>query len=539
MVREAEKILARSAGSPATADTVLVEADRAPEFDDAASVVAPLPRAAIPTWVWLTGIVVLATVVRVWQLNAVGFNSDETVYSGQAASIAGHTGLAKFFPIYRAHPLLFQSIVSVIYRLEVSDFLARLASVAFGLGTVVMTYLLGKLLYGRRAGLIAAALLAVMPYHVVVTRQVLLDGPMVFFSTLTLYLVARYALSLQPAWLFAAAGAMGLTFLSKETGIVLAASVYVFIALAPKVRARLRELLIAVAILLVVMLPFPVAMLFSHRSDTGRQFFVWQILRRPNHGMGFYLSTVPPALGLLVLAAAVAGLWYLRRERTEKETLLFAWILVPTMFFELWPVKGFQYLLPIAPAVAVLAARALARLPVTGHVLLGGVRARARLVTDVLAIVVGLSLLVPTWQRITPSDSTAFLAGSGGVVGGREAGHWVAEHVPEGAQLLSLGPSMANVIQFYGRRKTFGLSVSSNPLHRNPVYEPVPNPDRMLRRGDLQYLVWDSYSAHRSSVFAEKLLRLAARYHGRIVHTEWVSIGGHRRSVIVVYEVRP
>ena len=32
--------------------------------------------------------------------------------------------------------------------------------------------------------------MALMPYHVVVTRQVLLDGPMTFFATLTLVLFA-------------------------------------------------------------------------------------------------------------------------------------------------------------------------------------------------------------------------------------------------------------------------------------------------------------------------------------------------------------
>ena len=52
---------------------------------------------------------------------------------------------------------------------------------AFGVATLVVAYHLGKLLYGRRAGIVAMTLLAVMPYHVTVSRQVLLDAPMVFF----------------------------------------------------------------------------------------------------------------------------------------------------------------------------------------------------------------------------------------------------------------------------------------------------------------------------------------------------------------------
>ena len=69
--------------------------------------------------------------------------------------------------------------------------------------------------------------------------------------------------------------------------------------------------------------------------------------------------------------------------------------------------------------------------------------------------------------------------------------------------MLTIGPSMANILQFYGQRKALGLSVSPNPLHRNPAYEPVSNANSEIRSNNIQYLVWDSYSAQRSSFFAE------------------------------------
>ncbi|GBD19542.1 hypothetical protein HRbin27_02049 [bacterium HR27] len=103
---------------------------------------------------------------------------------------------------------------------------------------------------------------------------------------------------------------------------------------------------------------------------------------------------------------------------------------------------------------------------------------------------------------------------------------------------------MANILQFYGHRKAYGLSVSPNPLHRNPTYEPVVNPDLRLRNGEIQYIVWDAYSANRSPFFSEKLLTYARRYHGRVVHTESIrtfDADGQPIDlpVIVIYEVRP
>jgi hypothetical protein len=128
-----------------------------------------------------------------------------------------------------------------------------------------------------------------------------------------------------------------------------------------------------------------------------------------------------------------------------------------------------------------------------------------------------------------------FLAGGGGLPGGREAGRWVGSHVPKGAQLMAIGPSMANVLEFYGDRKVWGLSVSTNPHDRNPVYEPVANPDLAFRQGQIQYVVWDAYSADRSAHASARLMGYVDKYHGRLLHSERDA----GRVAVAIYEVRP
>ena len=150
-------------------------------------------RETIARLVGVTLVMCLATGIRVWGLNQIGFNTDEAVYSGQAAAIAQVPVLRDIFPVFRAHPLLFQFLLALLFNFGVSDLAARLLAVAVGVITVFIVYRLGSLLYGEYTGILAALMLAVMPYHVVVSRQVLLDGPMVLCSTLTLYLLARYA----------------------------------------------------------------------------------------------------------------------------------------------------------------------------------------------------------------------------------------------------------------------------------------------------------------------------------------------------------
>jgi hypothetical protein len=517
------------------------------------------------TVLFMLAVTLIATGVRVWRIDALGFNSDEAVYGGQAASLAGNPNYTGLFPIFRAHPMIVQIVLSPLFRHGEVDVAGRYVVVGFGVATVLVVYLLGVRLYGRRVGILAALLIGLMPYHVVVTRQVLLDGPMVLFATLTLYLIVRYVQDQRVIWFLAVGAMLGITMLAKESSVVLTAGIYAFFALTPSVRRPIRAGLLATPVLIGIFATNYIAQQLAGRSSAGKNYLVWQLLRRPNHSLSFYGETVPMAIGIGVLLAAAAGLWWLRNRRSWRETLLLSWIAATAVAFELWPVKGFQYLLPVVAPVALLAARGLLSVPVPSRLGLPRrwVAGRAswlratrpvpdriagrdtgKLLRLVAIAAVVVSLFIPTWRLVNQSNNATFLAGSGGVPGGREAGRWLAGNTPAGSRVLTLGPSMANILQYYGHRRCFGLSVSPNPLHRNPSYTPLPNPDSALRHNEMQYIVWDKFSAERSSFFSGSLLELARRYHGRIVHTETVmgtdAQGRQARvPVIVIYEVRP
>jgi len=257
---------------------------------------------------------------------------------------------------------------------------------------------------------------------------------------------------------------------------------------------------------------------------------------------------VPPAIGIFVIVVALLGLALLWRDHSWREKLLLSWIIVPIIFFQIWPVKGFQYLLPIAPPLALLAGRVLGklassvnsfRIPRTSSQI-----PVHPLVSIVVTAAVFFTLGSASWQRIQPETSSLFLAGTGGVPGGREAGAWIVSNMPANARIMTIGPSMANIVQFYGERKALGLATSPNPLHRNPSYEPILNPDLQIRRSELHYLVWDSFSAARTPFFADKLMGYVNKYNGRAVHTETISVKDAQgnlvnQPVIIIYEVHP
>ena len=341
--------------------------------------------------------------------------------------------------------------------------------------------------------------------------------------------------------MLAACGLMGACVLSKETSVVLVGGLYAFFALTPAVRVRLRHIGLGLAVMSLVIVAFPLALSLSGRANSGQHYLLWQLFRRPNHEILFYVRVLPSALGWATIAIAVFGLVWMRGENTWRERLLLTWIAVPVVFFTLWPVKGYQYLLPLAPVAALLAGRAIAQVATVGWLRrrqLGGVGVGA------VAIGVAITLLVPTWTRINPSTSGSFLAGTGGVPGGREAGLWVKNNLPADAQLLAVGPSMANILEFYGQRRVFGLSVSPDPANRNPAYVPVPNPDLAVRQRKFQYVVWDSYTANRSPSFGAKITTLVNKFHGVSVFASTVTVKAKSGAavetpVIVIYRVRP
>ena len=206
--------------------------------------------------------------------------------------------------------------------------------------------------------MIPALIMALMPYHVVVTRQVLLDGPMVFCATLTLYLLARIRNHTTANLVLCRRGGDG----SDDSGQ------------RDQHCADRRHLRLFGA---VARDPASPARSGDCRSSAWRwlsQHFrsrsAWLAVAQPSRQAitssgscsgdqitsgTFYPSTVPFAIGLLVIAAALLGFWLLRSERSWREKFLIWWILVPVVFFQLWPTKGFQYLLPTAPAFAILA----------------------------------------------------------------------------------------------------------------------------------------------------------------------------------------
>jgi 4-amino-4-deoxy-L-arabinose transferase-like glycosyltransferase len=109
----------------------------------------------------------------------------------------------------------------------------------FGVGCVLLVYEVGKAMYGARTGLLAAALFALLPWHVVLARSYLIDVECLFFSLMSL-LVGIWAVRKDSLKLTLLAGVFfGFAFLTKLFAVfTLITLALVFARYRPKQLAR-------------------------------------------------------------------------------------------------------------------------------------------------------------------------------------------------------------------------------------------------------------------------------------------------------------
>jgi 4-amino-4-deoxy-L-arabinose transferase-like glycosyltransferase len=313
----------------------------------------------------------------------------------------------------------------------------RFVTAAIGTATIALVYRAG-LRWGPRAGLAAAALLAVMPMHVRESHFVLTDVPMTFAVVLTLLLSLRAAERPTLGAFLAAGAAAGLAAGIKYNALV-AFSMPLLAALAVE---RGRDLPRAAAILAAaaacvgaffVTTPFALLDLPAFLNGFGTQAAAFT--PRPRSAEASWVIYVKnlrqafgwPAALLAAGGAALAAYRAFAGPNRVKWALLLAF---PVVYFYLingWGFMFARYALPMVPFIAIWAAVALCWVLER----LAGVPAPsvARKAAVALALLVALvpgALRSAAWVRAFGTETTQALAWS-----------WMKKSIWPGSSILS------------------------------------------------------------------------------------------------------
>jgi len=147
----------------------------------------------------LLGVTLLAFALRLYHLSFQSLWRDE-VDAVLFAQRDLPAILATFVQPGQNGPLYFLSLHFWLAAAGTSEFALRFFSLLFGLLTVPLLYALGRRLLGVRAGLMAALLLAVSPYHVWYSQEGKMYALVAFLAVLSLYLFSRALAENRWAW---------------------------------------------------------------------------------------------------------------------------------------------------------------------------------------------------------------------------------------------------------------------------------------------------------------------------------------------------
>lgn len=188
---------------------------------------ARIARRVAPHWPLLPGLL-LGFALRVWGLLPAFFYGDEAEYAAVARTLADDPRALQYpqlegfgpMPFVSQPPLLLYTFAAFV-RLTGSEVAGPLVvSALLGTATIAVVYALGVLVRDRWLGGLAAGFLAVLPFHVAVSRSAQLDAGFTFLFSLSLLLFLLWLRRPTLGMALATGGAVAATALAKLPGIL-------------------------------------------------------------------------------------------------------------------------------------------------------------------------------------------------------------------------------------------------------------------------------------------------------------------------------
>jgi 4-amino-4-deoxy-L-arabinose transferase-like glycosyltransferase len=263
--------------------------------------------------------------------------------------------------------------VSGIPSGDVDEFASRVPNALAAVGVMLLVYLLGCSLFGRLTGLFSALALATTGVFWWQARTTGIEMPLLFFNMLSLYGWWRYRNDggeRKVFWLLMAYAALGLSILEKGPVGPLLVLLIIFAYLPVSERwgepgTKVWHHLAGLAVMLAVALPWPLLVLRELPvawdvwfRESGGRFAGFDHIKNVDYFVLKILGDGQPWVFFALLASLL--LW--RSDEREKEAyprnmVLFplVWALVTLVFFSIPASKKSYYILPIYPALALLA----------------------------------------------------------------------------------------------------------------------------------------------------------------------------------------
>jgi len=298
-------------------------------------------------------IVALSFVVRVLPLEYTHY-WDETVYLNHAETI--NSGQSNYSEINSRPPFL-SILIAGAYFIKHHIFSANILVAILGAIGVFFTYLIGKKMYNKYVGLIAATLLGLSHFIVLHSHFIHTDVPSLTFLTIAIYLFIikdNKVNQLFSGLFFAIATLTRFTSLI----IIIILFVYLLIIYKSKIITIIKNKLYLLCGILLGLLPYFIWVQIKYG-------FFLHTLIRANAGilhsfepLYFYLVNIFSIYSFIIILGFIIFIFYLNKRKIKNKELFFIlWIIIFFIYISLTPHKEIRYLIPIALPLIILASK--------------------------------------------------------------------------------------------------------------------------------------------------------------------------------------
>jgi hypothetical protein len=175
----------------------------------------------IRTEVWLILILIFALFLRLYFFVGIGFNDDsyyleyaEEIYKGKRfippAGVEWGVRIAVYYPV-----VFFWKIFGI------NEFSTSLYFILLSLGSIIITYFLGKELFNEKVGLVASFLMSIFPLEIIYSTQVGPEIPTQFFSGASILFFIIAEKLRKNLYYFISGIFLGFCYLSKSVVILI------------------------------------------------------------------------------------------------------------------------------------------------------------------------------------------------------------------------------------------------------------------------------------------------------------------------------
>ncbi len=308
--------------------------------------------------------------------------------------------------IYSEKPPLYFWLAILMAKIVGFEVSTRWVSALSGLGTLLLTYGIGRRLMDGKTGFLSAIILMTSGFYTLLLTTGNIDMLLTFFTTLAVYAYIRYQKRERTPWLVAAYTACGFAVLAKgPVGFLLPWLLFIVWTVYERAtgeKPAWKHLLWGLPVALIPIAAWLVPAIISGGQEYARTILIKQNVGRAvesfahakpwyNYFIDFPLIVLPWTVVFIgIIPETLRSVW----KKNRPVTFVLLWLILIFTFFSLISGKRSRYLVPLMPAFALVVGYGLSKLEErsVGTLLLDSV---GLLISILLAAALVSPILVP------------------------------------------------------------------------------------------------------------------------------------------------